>query len=30
MATYGTLPNAGLVDTLKEGQRLSIVGYGAT
>jgi hypothetical protein len=26
MATYGTLPNEGLVDTLKEGQRLSTVG----
>src|SRR5215216_1294955 len=30
MATYGTLPNAGLVDTLKEGQRFTTVGYGAT
>jgi Trypsin len=30
MAPYGALPNAGLVDTLKAGQRLSIVGYGAT
>jgi hypothetical protein len=30
MATYGTLPNAALVDTLKEGQRLTAVGYGAT
>jgi hypothetical protein len=30
MATYGALPDAGLVDTLKEGQRLTIVGYGAT
>jgi hypothetical protein len=30
MATYGALPEAGLVDTLKEGQRLTIVGYGAT
>jgi secreted trypsin-like serine protease len=29
MATYGTLPNAGLVETLKEGQRLTAVGYGA-
>ncbi len=29
MATYGTLPKAGLVDTLKEGQRLTTVGYGA-
>ena len=28
MATYGTLPDAGLVDTLKEGQRLTAVGYG--
>ena len=28
MATYGTLPEAGLVDTLKEGQRLTTVGYG--
>ena len=28
MATYGTLPEAGLVDTLKEGQRLTAVGYG--
>jgi secreted trypsin-like serine protease len=28
MATYGALPNAGLVDTLKEGQRLTTVGYG--
>ena len=28
MATYGALPNAGMVETLKEGQRLSIVGYG--
>jgi hypothetical protein len=28
MATYGTLPDAGLVDTLKEGQRLTVVGYG--
>ena len=28
MATYGALPNAGLVDTLKEGQRLTVVGYG--
>src|SRR5215212_1577040 len=26
MATYGALPEAGLVDTLKEGQRLTIVG----
>src|SRR5215208_4126740 len=30
MATYGALPGAGLVDTLKEGQRLTTVGYGAT
>jgi secreted trypsin-like serine protease len=30
MATYGALPDAGLVDTLKEGQRLTTVGYGAT
>src|SRR5215203_5366928 len=30
MASYGALPDAGLVDTLKEGQRLSAVGYGAT
>jgi hypothetical protein len=29
MATYGALPKAGLVDTLKEGQRLTTVGYGA-
>jgi len=29
-APYGALPEAGLVDTLKEGQRLSAVGYGAT
>jgi Trypsin len=28
-ATYGALPDAGLVDTLKEGKRLSTVGYGA-
>jgi hypothetical protein len=28
MATYGSLPDAGLVDTLKEGQRLTTVGYG--
>jgi hypothetical protein len=26
MATYGALPHAGLVDTLKEGQRLTTVG----
>jgi hypothetical protein len=30
MATYGALPEVGLVDTLKEGQRLTTVGYGAT
>jgi hypothetical protein len=30
MATYGALPEAGLVDTLKEGQRLTTVGYGAS
>jgi hypothetical protein len=29
MAPYGALPDAGLVDTLKEGQRLTTVGYGA-
>ena len=29
-ATYGALPDAGLVDTLKEGQRLTTVGYGAS
>jgi hypothetical protein len=28
MSTYGSLPKAGLVDTLKEGQRLTTVGYG--
>ena len=28
MATYGALPQAGLVGTLDEGQRLTIVGYG--
>jgi Trypsin len=28
MGTYGALPDAGLVDTLKEGQRLTTVGYG--
>jgi hypothetical protein len=28
MATYGALPEAGLVETLKEGQRLTTVGYG--
>jgi hypothetical protein len=30
MASYGALPEAGLVDTLKEGQRLTAVGYGTT
>jgi hypothetical protein len=31
MATYGALPaEAGSVDTLKEGQRLTVVGYGAS
>ena len=30
MATYGALPDAGLVNTLKEGQRLTTVGYGTT
>jgi Trypsin len=29
MTTYGALPDAGLVDTLKEGKRLTVVGYGA-
>jgi secreted trypsin-like serine protease len=29
MSTYGALPDAGLVNTLKEGQRLTTVGYGA-
>jgi hypothetical protein len=28
MATYGALPEAGLIDTLKEGHRLTTVGYG--
>jgi hypothetical protein len=28
MTSYGTLPEAGLVETLKEGQRLTAVGYG--
>jgi len=28
MATYGGLPKAGLVNTLKEGQHLTVVGYG--
>ncbi len=30
MATYGALPEAGLVDTLKEGQPLTVVGYGVS
>ena len=30
MATYGALPTAGLVDTLKEGQRLTVMGYGVS
>ena len=30
MATYGALPKAGLVDTLREGKRLTVVGYGTT
>src|SRR5918992_4997383 len=30
MATYGALPKAGLVDTLDEGQPLTVVGYGTT
>jgi Trypsin len=30
MATYGALPDAGLVDTLKKGKRLTTVGYGAS
>ena len=29
MGTYGALPDAGLVHTLKEGKRLTTVGYGA-
>jgi hypothetical protein len=29
MATYGALPEAGLVDTLKDGKRLTTGGYGA-
>jgi Trypsin len=29
-ATYGVLPEAGVVDTLKEGQRLTVVGYGVS
>jgi hypothetical protein len=28
MATYGALPDAGLVDTLEKGQRFTAVGYG--
>jgi hypothetical protein len=28
MATYGALPNAGLVDALQKGQRFTTVGYG--
>jgi hypothetical protein len=28
MATYGALPDAGLVDTLQKGQRFTTVGYG--
>jgi len=28
MATYGALPDEGLVDTLQKGQRLTAVGYG--
>jgi hypothetical protein len=30
MASYGALPDEALVDTLKEGQRLTVVGYGAS
>ena len=30
MASYGALPDTGLVDTLEEGQRPTVVGYGAT
>jgi secreted trypsin-like serine protease len=30
MATYGALPQEGLVDTLDEGQPLTVVGYGTT
>ena len=30
VSTYGALPAAGLDDTLKEGQRLTAVGYGAS
>jgi V8-like Glu-specific endopeptidase len=29
-ATYGALPEAGLIETLKEGQRQTTVGYGTT
>jgi hypothetical protein len=29
MTTYGSLPEAGLVDTFKEGKPLTVVGYGA-
>jgi hypothetical protein len=28
MATYGALPDAGLVDTFEKGQRFTTVGYG--
>ena len=30
MATYGALPEEGLVNSLKEGQRLTVVGYGVS
>jgi Trypsin len=30
MSTYGALPEAGLVDTLNDGKRLTAVGYGAS
>ncbi len=30
MNTYGELPPSGLVDTLEKGQRLTVVGYGAS
>ena len=30
MNTYGKLPPAGVVDTLEKGQRLTVVGYGAS
>ncbi len=30
LATYGALPKAGLVDILKKGQRLTVVGYGVS